>query len=377
MVRSIFFTNVASGVLFALLGHTIGYWAYDLHYTLSTVTLLGSVFSAPSLLRAPLCICISWVFRTSKRLIVCLALARWAFMCRMTHVVFASYEFCVLGVLAASVGTIFDGLMIGQVRAWSKDSDLPRVSKYTYIGYIAGMIVGSNVALVMSKYLAWHTVYRVLAATAMLVNICSLVLLPAVTEQCMSIQRATAKLFTHITTHAAMLTVLTLLWKLQNAFLAQSITLFLMRRMGKEVTAFVKAASHAAMFVGMCAPMVETPTRFMVAKTLVVLGLLVSSWHLESVHILVLAALLWLEKFLRACESVTFSRIQMQYTDKKHATVQLTLISAVVEGTRLVGDAVSGACISALGWHDFFGMVSVLSIVVTCLAVKVFSYDTR
>jgi|GEM_PF-2262479 len=359
--------KIASGMVYALIGHTLGLWCKSLGYTLDYVTFIGVIFSVPYAIKFLLCSMVLRVFNVSFNLLFWLFAAQYALLINLTFITPGTLVFFGSIMIIASCNAIFDSFVTGQIRAQNTDSDAKTLSTYFYAGELIGMIVGNNIALFMSDYFEWYIVYRVIGLIGFALDF-AIFTLKIVPQESGKLTLAASEFFCRLKGSGFYIILVIFLFRIQGAFLSQVPSLFMLEHLSKSELSIIKFCGYIGMALGIwCARRMYQGTGAMVSililKCLPVIPFIyMAAYNYASVY---LGIGVWiLEKIVRSLDRIFIVTLQMMHSSAQHATIQWTMMDALGQFARSSGEMISGRLVMILGWYYYFVMCFFVNIII-------------
>jgi hypothetical protein len=351
----------AGGMRFALLGHTLGWWMRSIGFSLGSVTLVGTIFGIPFALKPLIYSALNTRCVIDYTLIRRIAMIEYT-MLTLTGMLAPGTAgfFCSAG-CAGVCGAVFDAVLIGQVRRTTKESDLPYVNRNASVVEVFGMTIGSTGTFYLSQFVDWQGVYRIMIIVATCAMATSISYLRDLQPSDTRILTAGAEFFTRLRTTGYWLIGTILLYRLQSASLAQTLQLFLLdsKLSTNDITSIKLIGYLGTYFAYALAPRCTShPIPILFLKTLAILGFayFAATDVLQSAAYacLIAGGTLAIEKFARATDQLMLKEFGLLYSDKQHATIQITTLDSLGMMGRATGEIVSGSLAEYLGWNYFF-----------------------
>ncbi len=269
-----------------------------------------------------------------------------------------------LAVFSASQDIVFDAYRTELLHGVERDAG----SASSQLGYRLAMIVSSGVALILAdRYLGFPGVYTLMGAI-MLVAAGATALSPQVTDlprAPTSLRAAIAEPFREFFTRRAALwlLVLTILYKIGDAFAVSLSTTFLLRGMGFSLTdvgTVNKVFGLIATIVGLLLGGLLM-VKLKLFRALLLFGLLQAATNLLYLwlalagksYVLLIAAV-GLDNLCGGMGSVAFVSLLMALCDRRFTATQYALLSALAAVGRVYVGPASGYLVESLGWPPFF-----------------------
>lgn len=372
MLWRVFGLRCATGINFALLGHSIGLWMQSCNISIEYVTTFGAVFTVPYLFSPFLYSFVSKQGVLSPRILKFLFLQWYLSLFAMTFFNPWQAWFAVCAFVAATIGALLEILIIHNIKDAAGSDGAHSVSSRLYIGQLAGMTFTSQASLLMSAYVGWNTVYQALVLLSLACALPSLnMLIVTGNAPQIDVRSAISDLLTNRQT-VFWLVTLTLLCKLQSGLLSQTPQLFF-RTQGMTIQAIVAAKTFGILgqflgFItsGLCKTNRGITGLFLIRSAVAgsfavfaYTGLLAYTDY----QVPITGSVLCIEKLTRAIDNIVLGAVYLQCCSRVHGASQYSLLRTFSDLARASSDVASGHLVKHIGWTLLFCCSAVTSIV--------------
>lgn len=370
----LFFLGFSSGLPLTLTGGTLQAWFTDAGINLKTIgllALLGQPY-AFKFLWAPFFDRYALPFFSGRRGWIGMIQVV-LFMSISTLIFLSPHEtpFLIAGIilwiafLSASQDTVIDAYRTEVLNPHPSERGLGNAFAVT--GYRIAMLVSGGVALILADFQGWGVAFgfiAVLMASGLIATWKSpqpeTVVLPPQT-----LSAAILEPFQNFfkKTHAPLILVFIILYKLGDAFCGSLTTTFLMRELHVSLTEVGVLNKGIGLLATLCGFMVGGLwlSKMGLFRSLILFGILQAVSNLGFMllayfgkNIAGIATTLFLENFAGGLGTVALLSFMMSLCDARFAATQFALLSALTAIGRIYVGPVSGWWVSSVGWGEFY-----------------------
>lgn len=365
----------AAGVKFAIIGHTLGFWMYKIHFSLQTVTFLGTIFAVPFALKPLWYSLLNKYFTINYTLTKIISTVEYTFLLLVTFLPAGELLFLLSVGIAALCGATLDAILVGEMRRKTHPQFLKTISRHLYISELIGMIAGNTGVIYLSQFIAWHMLYRITIIVTLGLVILNIHYLED-TQSCKESQFMTASIefLQRLKLTGIWLTGIVLAYRFQSAFLAHTLQLFLLdEKLSITTITLIKSISYLGMALGilLAAYTPSYPRLVLLVRNsgLLMLASLASTGILrdnpQALMLVGIAATI--ERFAQFSEQLILKELQLLHSSKNHASIQISTLDSIGMAARFGGEILSGCAAAYLGWTNFFLGASGATLIVGAL----------
>ena len=132
-IANLILLKYAAGAKFALLGHTLGLWMRSLEFSLSAITIVGTVFATPFALKPFWYSLVNKYFQIDYKFTKVSSIIEYTLLVLVTLLPAGKSMFFISISMASLFAAVFDAILIGEMRRKTEISQIGSINRLSLI----------------------------------------------------------------------------------------------------------------------------------------------------------------------------------------------------------------------------------------------------